>query len=133
MGQSAKEVILALFRDVVQAPVLDMQAVERYVSPRYVQHVDGVTLDYAGFVAHMQKQKKAIAAMSVAFVALVQDPDGHVVFSHHVVEARKKDGGLVRVKVLAQFTVADGRLVGCDELTQLLSGAHEDRDLGSRK
>ncbi|SQI32658.1 Uncharacterised protein [Serratia plymuthica] len=44
----------------------------------------------------------------------------------------KRDGGRSLVKVLAHFTVRDGKICACDELTQLLEGEHGDRDLGSR-
>jgi hypothetical protein len=39
---------------------------------------------------------------------------------------------VIRVKVIAFFTVRNGRIVRVDELTLLLRGADEDRDLGLR-
>ena len=128
--RTPKEVIIGLFKDVLEAPSLDEKIVSDYVSPRYVQNVDGVTLDYADFIAHMRKQKSVLAALSVEFVAMVEE--NATVFTHHIVDAEKKDGSRLRVQVLAQFVIRDGKLLRCDELTRLLSGAEGDRDIGSR-
>ncbi|MCD7099930.1 nuclear transport factor 2 family protein [Stenotrophomonas sp. MMGLT7] len=130
LAGNGKQRIAALFREVLQAPALDLEAVQAYFDPAYVQTVDGTTLDHAGFVAHMRKQKEAIASMEVDFLAMAED--GDTVFTNHVVTATKKDGDTVVVKVIAQFVFKDGRLVRCDELTRLLQGGHDDRDIGSR-
>lgn len=127
--KQAKRLIVAIFREVVLPPTLDMGAVERYISRDYVQTVDGVTLDYAGFVEHMGKQKQVLASLTVDFLAMAEE--GETVFSNHIVSATKKDGSQVRVKVIAQFVVRNGLLSRCDELTRLLSGNEADRGLGS--
>lgn len=38
----------------------------------------------------------------------------------------------VKAKVHALFTIEDGQLTSCDELTYLLEGSKEDENLGSR-
>ncbi|MDR0576839.1 MAG: nuclear transport factor 2 family protein [Candidatus Accumulibacter sp.] len=129
-NKTPRQVIIDLFNDILGAPSVDISAVQKYVDPAYVQHVDGVTLDYPGFIEHLRKQKQVIDSMTVEFLAMVED--GETVFTNHIVTAAKKDGSRIRAKVMAQFTVRDGRVIGCDELTQLLSGNPEDRDLGSR-
>ncbi|MEJ1958405.1 MAG: nuclear transport factor 2 family protein [Nitrosomonadales bacterium] len=128
--QTGKDIITGLFRDVLQSPSLDMSAVEKYIDPSYTQSVDGVALNYDGFLAHMRKLKSTIASLSVEFLAMAEDSD--TVFTNHVVTAKKNDGSQIRVKVIAQFVVHGNRLISCDELTRLLSGAPEDRDMGSR-
>lgn len=127
---SGKNVIINLFRDVLGPSEVDITAIEKYIAPSYVQHVDGVTLDYDAFIAHMQKQKQVIASMSIEFLAMAEE--GDTVFTSHVVTARKKGGSVIRAKVIAHFTIKDNRVTGCDELTRLLSGSNEDRDIGSR-
>ncbi|WP_277640849.1 hypothetical protein [Wolinella succinogenes] len=128
---SGKELIVALFRDLLEAPVLDLSLVERYVSPDYVQMVDGAILDYSGFIEHLKKQKEIVKSMKVEFLALVQE--GEIVFSNHVVKVEKKDGSYLEVKVIAQFTLFENRLIRCDELTRLLLGDKKDQDIGSRR
>jgi hypothetical protein len=50
----------------------------------------------------------------------------------HLVDAEKTNGDTIRAKVIAFYTVRDGKIVHVDELTHLLHGADEDRDMGSR-
>jgi len=57
---------------------------------------------------------------------------GDSVLTHHRVRVEKRDGARSLIKVLAHFTVRDGKICACDELTQLLEGEYDDRDLGSR-
>lgn len=130
LEQSGKEVIRRLFKDVLEAPVVEMSVIENYIDPRYIQSVDGVVLDYHGFIEHMKKQKQVIASMGVDFLSMVEEND--TVFTNHIVTAKKKDGSEIQAKVIAQFTIQAGRLIACDELTRLLSGKEEDRDIGSR-
>ena len=101
-----------------------------YFHPDYRQYVDGVELYYAGFVAHMKAQQKVVAEMNVSFKNIVQE--GNTVFTNHVVDILKKDGGRVKIHLLAEFTIKDGKIIRCDELTRLVSGNEEDRDIGSR-
>ncbi|WP_028318669.1 nuclear transport factor 2 family protein [Desulfobulbus elongatus] len=128
--KTAKDVVINLFRDVLESPVVDVSVIDKYIAPSYVQNVDGVVLDYDGFIEHMEKQKQVVASLSVEFLAIAED--GDTVFTNHIVTANKKDGSTIQVKVIAQFTVQNNRLTNCDELTRLLSGNHEDRDIGSR-
>ena len=130
METQAKKLILSIFENIMQSSSLDIIEVEKYISPDYVQFVDGVELNYSGFVEHIKKQKEVIQSLSVDFLSMAEE--GDTIFTNHVVTATKKDGSIIRVKVIAQFTIHDNRLVRCDELTHLLSGSHEDRDIGSR-
>ena len=52
--------------------------------------------------------------------------------THHHVKVDKKSGQRSEIAVMARFTLASGRILRCDELTHLLVGEREDRDLGSR-
>lgn len=127
---AGKNLIRNLFNEVLGAPTVDISIIEKYVDPSYVQKVDGVTLNYEDFIQHMRKQKTIIASVSVEFLAIVEE--GDTVFTNHIVTATKKDGSALKTKVIAQFTIQNNRLVGCDELTHLLAGSKEDRDMGSR-
>ena len=129
-SSTGKNLIRNLFNEVLGAPTVDISVIEKYVDPSYEQKVDGVTLNYDDFIQHMRKQKTVIASVSVEFLAIVEE--GDTVFTNHIVTATKKDGSALKSKVIAQFTIRNNRLVGCDELTHLLAGSKEDRDMGSR-
>ena len=47
-------------------------------------------------------------------------------------EGDKYSGGKVKAKVIALFVIKDNKIVLCDELTHVIAGSSEDRDLGSR-
>ncbi|WP_404317138.1 hypothetical protein [Malaciobacter canalis] len=125
-----KELIKKIFSEVLGASSVDTKIIEKYISFDYIQNVDGNTLDYDGFINHMKKQKEVIKSLDVDFLAIAQD--GENVFTNHIVTAVKKDESIVKVKVIAQFVIKNNLLVKCDELTQMLSGKDEDKDIGSR-
>ncbi|NCD11076.1 MAG: hypothetical protein EOL93_00870 [Epsilonproteobacteria bacterium] len=129
LKKSRKGIIRNLFRDVLESSEVEISVIEKYIDPAYIQKVDGVILDYHGFLEHMKKQKQVIDAMSVTFLSMVEESD--TVFTNHIVAAKKKDGEELHVHVIAQFTLQDERLIACDELTRLISGNEEDQNIGS--
>ncbi|AFL68821.1 nuclear transport factor 2 family protein [Sulfurospirillum barnesii] len=129
LKKSGKGIIRNLFRDVLESSEVELSVIEKYIDPGYIQKVDGVILDYHGFIEHMKKQKQVIEAMSVTFISMVEESD--TVFTNHIVVAKKKNKEELHVHVIAQFTLKDGRLIACDELTRLLTGNEEDRNIGS--
>jgi predicted SnoaL-like aldol condensation-catalyzing enzyme len=126
-----KALIRASFTQVVEPMHYDEQAVRTYFAPDYRQAVDGQTLDFAGFCQHMRTQKAALKALHVQFTRMVAE--GDVVFTNHTVTLETKEGRAATIKVLAEFIVRDGQIVACDELTRLVSGDDQERDLGSRR
>jgi len=48
----------------------------------------------------------------------------------HVVNGVKHDGSTFEAKVIAFYTVRDGKIVAVDELTRIVKGTADDRDLG---
>lgn len=125
-----REVVLSSFRDVLENPDADVSDVERWFSPDYRQSVDGKTMDYAQFVQHLE----ALNAAASSFKIDVQETvcEGNRVCTRHDVHVFKKDGSRALAQVLAIFEVTNGKIVRCDELTRLMDGDIEDRDLGSR-
>ncbi len=129
---SKKETIRRIFRDIVGAGEANESEIRRLFAPGYVQKVDGNTLDLDGFIAHMCAQKQHIAEAETEFLALAEE--GNVVFSNHIVRAKKSDGSRIAVQVLAQFEFDEnGQIALCDEFTRLLEGGAEDADIGSRR
>lgn len=125
-----KTVVIGLLSDVFEKKDVDEATIHRYISPDYVQHVDGKTLHYASFLAHIKKQKQVIDSMRFNFISMLHE--GKTVFSNHEVSVIKKDGKKLKFKVIAEFTVEHGRIVACDELTHMIEGDTADAELGSR-
>ncbi|MDT3251846.1 nuclear transport factor 2 family protein [Serratia sp. root2] len=125
---------IAVVLDALQRVVAGSQhqpaLIAELFSEDYRQQVDGKVLDYAQFMQHMALLKQLTRSMALEIIAVAGQ--GETVLTHHQVRVEKRDGGRSLVKVLAHFTVRDGKICACDELTQLLEGEHGDRDLGSR-
>mmetsp|Transcript_2576 Transcript_2576/g.7876 ORF Transcript_2576/g.7876 Transcript_2576/m.7876 type:complete len:188 (+) Transcript_2576:163-726(+) len=133
-----------LFRDVICDMSLDGldDRVARYFDKSYVQHVDGKTLDYSGFVDHMRAQKSKldadIAIRWQELHAYVTDEIDAArgllncvhVFSHHFVTFKMKgDGTTGQAEVVALFKLTrEGKVFQCNELTKVMHGP---ADLGS--
>ena len=111
-------------------PAASAEAVGEFFSPDYVQEVDGKRLDYSAFLDHVRLLKRTLDRATVTFENVVVD--GSTIADIHVVDARKKNGERLRVKVLAFYTIEDGKIRRLEELTHQLEGRAEDRDLGSR-
>lgn len=103
----------------------------KYISKDYVQHVDGKTFNFAQYVQHMEHIKNILKSMSVFFQDIIAE--GNKVVTVHIVKGTKEDGTEMAAKVIALFTVKDGKIVSCDELTHMIKGQEEDRDMGSRQ
>jgi ketosteroid isomerase-like protein len=111
-------------------PQQDAEALSRYFAPNYVQIVDGKQLDYDGFIDHARTLKKSLRRGRATIETIIVD--GSIIADIHVIDAEKTNGDTIRMKVIAFFTVAGGKIVHVDELTHMLRGAAEDQDMGSR-
>lgn len=125
-----KKWIENVLKEIVENMEADEQAISKYFSRDYIQEVDGKKLDYHGFVNHMRTQKEILNSASITVERSISE--GNWVSIVHRVDAVKKDGKKLSVKVIAHFEVKEDKIVRCDELTHLLLGAQEDRDIGSR-
>lgn len=103
--------------------------IKEYFHPDYVQKVDGKTLDFEGFVAHMHSLRSKVDRLKLTFEKLFEE--GENVCSVHIVDVAKKDGSNARVKVIAHFKLSGGKIIYCDELTFLIAGEAQDAQLGS--
>lgn len=118
-------------QQIVCQPEHDESRIADYFSPHYEQWVDGEMLDYAGFVQHMAVVKEATSGIHIDIQAIAEN--GNEVLTHHRVSVVKPDASKAVIDVFARFTLCEGMIVRCQELTWPLSGAEEDRDLGSRR
>ena len=125
-----KAFIRQMFHDIIEQDEFDEQAVAQYFNPKYIQKVDGKTLDFAGFSDHLRAVKRAVTNVHVTFEQIVAE--GNKVMEIHRVDADKRAGGKIATKVIALFVIEDRKVVLCDELTHLDEGVGTDKDLGSR-
>lgn len=116
---------------VVGNPQHQPMLITELFSRDYCQMVDGNTLNFEQFLQHMALLKQITRSMTLEILAMVAE--GDAVLTHHLVNVEKHDGSQSQIRVLAHFTVRNGKIQSCVELTRLLVGEHEDRDLGSRR
>lgn len=128
--ENCKEFLIEGFRAVVEDLNYDERVIRKYFSTGYVQYVDGQVLDFNQFCEHMKVQKQALKSIVIDFKTVARE--NNIVFTNHVVKMETKEGRIAIVQVIAEFHVLDGKITYCNELTHLLSGDKEDRDLGSR-
>lgn len=125
-----KTLIKRMFRDMFERDSFDERVIDRYFSPKYVQHADGTTLNFSAFVDHVRELKRVVAKLEVTFEQMVAE--GNKVMEIHRVMGEKRDGGKFTARLMSFWLIEDGKIVLCDELSRLEQGAAEDRDLGSR-
>lgn len=126
----SKYTVTAALRALISTPEHDENVIAAFFAPGYQQTVDGNSLDYRGFIHHMQTLKAQTTRMGISINAVVAD--GDTVFTHHVVDVEKPGGEKSRFEVFARFTLSSGKIIRCEELTRLMSGNPGDHDLGSR-
>lgn len=125
-----KSLIRQMFRDVLEMDSWDERVVDRYFSSAYVQHVDGKTLNFAGFRDHVRELKKILTNLRFTIEHMVAE--GDKVMEIHRVEGEKRAGGSFTVRLFSLWIIEDGKIVLCDEISRLERGGAEDRELGSR-
>ena len=126
----AQDFLERVFRNMLD-PTLEASALGHFFSSSYVQVANGERLDYQGFIDHAQAVKRSLATAKVNFERIVVD--GDQIADIHVLDATKKDGSALKMKVLAFYKLRDGKIVEVDELTHLVQGAEADRDIGYRQ
>lgn len=126
----AQDFLERVFRNMLD-PTLEASALGDFFSSSYVQVANGERLDYQGFINHAQAVKRSLATAKVNFERIVVD--GDQIADIHVLDATKKDGSALKMKVLAFYKLRDGKIVEVDELTHLVQGAEADRDIGYRQ
>ena len=125
-----KAVVLSVFRDLHENPRASLSEVERWISPDYRQNVDGKTMGFSEYVEHFKALQSAASSFKIDVLETVCD--GNRVCTRHRVHLSKRDGSSALVGVIAVFEVENDQILRVDELTQLIEGSHEDKDLGSR-
>ncbi len=128
MDPTASFVMQAL-NTVLSQPEHQETTIGNFFAPDYRQTVNGISLNYRDFVSHLAILKQLTRSMTVKVLTIASQENR--VLTHHQVTACKTGGGKSVSEVFACFTVREGRIVECQELTRLISGATEDNELGS--
>jgi hypothetical protein len=127
--QEARDFLTRVFGTLFD-PAASAEDVAAFFAPDYVQIADGKRLDRAHFIDHVRVLKGALESGAVTLEKVIAS--GSTVATRHAVNARKKNGATVRFKVHAFFEIEGGLIQHTDELTHVVEGGAEDRDLGSR-
>jgi hypothetical protein len=127
----SRDFIERVFKEVIEDLNANEQIISQYFSPLYIQYVDGHELNYKDFVQHMIVQKSLLDSIEVCIDHCVIE--GNAICTVHKVDAIKKNGEKIAVKVIAYFEVENGKIILCDELTYLLEGHEKNRNIGSVK
>ncbi len=102
-------------QQIVCQPEHDETLIAEYFSPHYQQWVDGKSLDFDGFVQHMAAVKAATSSVCIEIQAIAEN--GNEVLTHHRVSVVKPDASEAVIDVFARFTLCEGMIVRCQELT----------------
>lgn len=128
MEQNVKQLIRNAFQKVIEDPNANENVIRQFFSEDYVQHVDGKILNLSDFIQHIHSLKERIQDITIEFEQLISDDDKAC--SVHIARGTKENGEKVETKVIAFFQVKEGKISLCDELSHILHGKDEDKDLG---
>lgn len=125
-----KKIFEKVFTEFLESSEVNEKDIEKFFSKDYVQYADGKKLNYQEFVKHMHMLKKSLKYLKVNIKSIAQDND--VIFTNHLIYGETKDKKMFSVEVIAEFRIKDEKIYYCNELTHMIEGDDEDRDLGSR-
>ena len=124
-----EKIVETMLQVIIEGKEYRESDIEQYFSPTYIQVVDQTQLDYKRFKQHIQKLKTLIESVEVTILNTATK--GNTVFTKHLVSSVFKDGSRYQHKVFAEFTIEQGRITRCEELTLLLAGNEGGKQLGS--
>lgn len=104
--------------------------VSQFITDDYVQYVNDDVLSRTEFLDHALHLKSQLASGHGEVLEFLTD--GMTLADRHRVYATKRDGSTVDAEVFLWADIApDGRLSELREVTRLISGSEDDKDLGS--
>lgn len=124
-----KETVKELFNVLLINEHLEVKNITKYVSEKYIQVVNGTSLNFEQFKQHIIALREKYDLCEIDFETLIEE--GNKVFSKHQVMLKLKNEEIARTKVFADFTFLNGKLIYCDETTLLIKGDKEHQNLGS--
>ncbi|WP_158963062.1 nuclear transport factor 2-like protein [Myroides fluvii] len=124
-----EKLVEAMLHTIIEGQAYNERDIQHYFSPKYKQIVDQVQLDFAGFKQHIHKLKELIASVEITILNTASR--GNTVFTKHLVSSVLKDGICYKHKVMAEFTIEEGKITRCEELTLLIEGLAQGKQLGA--
>ncbi|MEM9634768.1 MAG: nuclear transport factor 2 family protein [Pseudomonadota bacterium] len=128
--EAARAFLVEAFADLFDPNNDALDTAKKYMTPDYLQLVDGAMLDFEGFVNHLEVLHSSLSRAEFTFETVIAS--GNTISDIHIVDAVKKDGSTLRTKVIAFYHMRGEQIEKIDELTHMLEGDIEDGDLGSR-
>src|SRR5579862_8411692 len=92
-----KKFIRETFMSVLENMNATEEIYSKYFSKDYIQYVNGKTLNYNDFVAHMKTLKAVMKSIKVSFKHIIVEDDKVVTI--HLIDGIKKDGGIIEAQV----------------------------------
>ena len=125
----ANEYLLGFFKAFIAR---DKTALESMLSKGYIQKFGGSQNDRDEFIQHSLVLSKQLKTMDILFKDVNIDSNG-TISEIHVVEVTELDGSKSKFKLYAFYYFDnDGKLKLIDELSTMLEGSNENKDMGSR-
>jgi hypothetical protein len=103
----------------------------KYISTDYVEQIDGETFNFQQWLHHMNGIRGMMKSYQLSFNEIVAE--GDQIAASYDVHAVKKDGTTLDIRIIAIFTVKNGKMVACDELTHMMSGPQTDQNLSDKR
>ncbi|MGX9292474.1 nuclear transport factor 2 family protein [Bacillus sp. A015] len=109
--------IKQMYQDVLTE--LDIQKVETYFSPDYQQVTDGKVSMLDEFKKHLSTLKEMTKQLKIpAFHDVLFDEETQQGCFRYTVHVELTSGDRGLIDVMALFTLLDGKIIQCDELTR---------------
>lgn len=110
---------------------LNVNKVSEYFSPDYIQVTDGVQSNLNEFLNHLLTLKRIVKSLSQSpFYHFLYDEEEGAVTLRYDVNIEKRTGEKGKVEVIAIFTLINGKIIKCHELTCPLKNKEEFGDIG---
>lgn len=95
----------------------------------YQQHTDGNTLDYEGFIQHLNHVRAQVSRIVFKVEQACCTP--HMLADRHTVTVTKTNGQTSDIEVYMFARLRDGKIWRIDEVTRVIKGDHADKSLAS--
>lgn len=125
-----KTLLKVIFQAIFESNSFQLEPITTYFDPSYIQEVNGNILNYAQFIDHIRTLKQKVFDIQIDFKHLITE--GSQVTSVHFVSGTKSNGTRIKVQVNAYFKFKNNKISYCNELTHMIKGDADDKDLGSR-
>lgn len=105
----------------------NMTSFSNYLSSDYIQNADGHSINYQGFLTHVEGLHSTMKSIHFTFKQIVAE--GDVVATHHIAHGIKKNGQHVKTEFFSFFTVKNHKITECQEVSRMIKGTSEDKNL----